>query len=73
MLRSWVFTVFDDLVDHYSLEKVKTIGDAYMVVGGMPERSDDHPARVIAKGQLDGFGLVEVAQRGGGYELAGRV
>jgi class 3 adenylate cyclase len=27
---------------------VKTIGDAYMVVGGMPERSDDHPARVAA-------------------------
>jgi class 3 adenylate cyclase len=41
-----VFTVFDDLVDRYELEKVKTIGDAYMVVGGMPERSDDHVARV---------------------------
>ena len=33
-----VFTVFDDLVDRYGLEKVKTIGDAYMVVGGMSER-----------------------------------
>jgi class 3 adenylate cyclase len=43
-----VFTVFDSLVDRYGLEKVKTIGDAYMVVGGMPERSDDHPARVAA-------------------------
>ena len=43
-----VFTVFDGLVDRYGLEKVKTIGDAYMVVGGMPERSDDHPARVAA-------------------------
>ena len=43
-----VFTVFDDLVDHYGLEKVKTIGDAYMVVGGMPERSDDHTTRVAA-------------------------
>lgn len=41
-----VFTVFDNLVDRYGLEKVKTIGDAYMVVGGMPERSDDHVARV---------------------------
>ena len=37
-----VFTVFDEPVEHYGLEKVKTIGDAYMVVGGMPERSDDH-------------------------------
>jgi len=43
-----VFSVFDGLVDRYGLEKVKTIGDAYMVVGGMPERSDDHPQRVVA-------------------------
>jgi len=43
-----VFTVFDGLVDRYGLEKVKTIGDAYMVVGGMSEPSDDHAARVAA-------------------------
>jgi class 3 adenylate cyclase len=43
-----VFTVFDGLVDHYDLEKVKTIGDAYMVVGGMPEHSNDHAERVTA-------------------------
>jgi class 3 adenylate cyclase len=40
-----VFTVFDGLVEEYHLEKVKTIGDAYMVVGGMVERSDDHTVR----------------------------
>ena len=33
-----VFSVFDGLVERYGLEKVKTIGDAYMVVGGMTER-----------------------------------
>ena len=43
-----VFTAFDDLVERYGLEKVKTIGDAYMVVGGMPERSDDHTAGLPA-------------------------
>ena len=43
-----VFTVFDELVERYGLEKVKTIGDAYMVVGGMPELSDDHTTRVAA-------------------------
>lgn len=43
-----VFTVFDGLVERYGLEKVKTIGDAYMVVGGMPERSHDHTARMAA-------------------------
>jgi len=41
-----VFTAFDELVDGYRLEKVKTIGDAYMVVGGMSEQSDDHTLRV---------------------------
>ncbi|MCA1650160.1 MAG: adenylate/guanylate cyclase domain-containing protein, partial [Acidobacteria bacterium] len=37
---------FDMLADLYGLEKIKTIGDAYMVVGGMPERSDDHAERI---------------------------
>ena len=43
-----VFTVFDELVDLHALEKVKTIGDAYMVVGGIPEGAPDHTARVAA-------------------------
>jgi class 3 adenylate cyclase len=30
-----VFTIFDRLVDRYDLEKIKTIGDAYMVAGGI--------------------------------------
>lgn len=41
-----VFSVFDALVDRYGLEKVKTIGDAYMVVGGMTDGVPDHTARV---------------------------
>ena len=53
-----VFTVFDGLVDRYGLEKVKTIGDAYMVVGGMAEPSADHTARVAAMG-LDLAAAVE--------------
>ncbi len=43
-----VFCVFDDLVERHGLEKVKTIGDAYMVVGGMPDSSGDHTARVAS-------------------------
>jgi class 3 adenylate cyclase len=31
-----IFSTFDALADHYQLEKIKTIGDAYMVVGGVP-------------------------------------
>ena len=41
-----VFTVFDDLVEEHGLEKVKTIGDAYMVVGGLTDPSPDHSERV---------------------------
>lgn len=41
-----VFSAFDELVQRHGLEKIKTIGDAYMVVGGLPERMDDHLARV---------------------------
>jgi len=43
-----VFTGFDGLVERYDLEKVKTIGDAYMVVGGMSDGSDDHTTRVAS-------------------------
>jgi adenylate cyclase len=37
-----VFSRFDDLVDKYDLEKIKTIGDAYMVVAGLPDPRDNH-------------------------------
>ena len=41
-----VFSVFDGLVDASGLEKVKTIGDAYMIVGGMPMWLPDHLERM---------------------------
>ena len=37
-----LFSRFDELAEQYGLEKIKTIGDAYMVVGGLPIPSDDH-------------------------------
>jgi class 3 adenylate cyclase len=60
-----VFTVFDELVDRYELEKVKTIGDAYMVVGGMTEQSEDHTVRVaeMALDLADSVGGIEAATR----------
>ena len=36
------FTEFDDLTDRYKAEKIKTIGDAYMVVSGVPVSCSDH-------------------------------
>jgi class 3 adenylate cyclase len=43
-----VFSVFDRMAQKYGLEKIKTIGDAYMVVGGLPEPRVDH-AEAIAE------------------------
>lgn len=36
---------FDRLVDRYQMEKIRTIGDAYMAVAGAPEQSSDHLER----------------------------
>jgi guanylate cyclase len=37
-----IFTAFDRLVDAEGLEKIKTIGDAYMVAGGLPDQRAGH-------------------------------
>ncbi len=37
-----VFSEFDALVDKYGIEKIKTIGDAYMAVGGLPTPDERH-------------------------------
>ncbi len=42
-----VFTAFDEETDRRGLEKIKTIGDAYMVAAGMPDAREDH-AEAIA-------------------------
>ena len=36
------FSRFDEVVLDYNVEKIKTIGDAYMVVAGPPEARADH-------------------------------
>ena len=46
-LLSELFTHFDDLVIERSLEKIKTIGDAYMAVGGLPEPMEHHAEKAI--------------------------
>lgn len=47
-----VFSMFDQLAEFYRLEKIKTIGDAYMVAGGLPTPHDNHEA-AIAQFALD--------------------
>ena len=51
-LLNQVFSQFDDLVEKYDLEKIKTIGDCYMVASGVPRPRQDH-AQVITCLALD--------------------
>jgi class 3 adenylate cyclase len=51
-LLNEIFSTFDRLAEKHGLEKIKTIGDAYMVVGGLPMPRSDH-AEAIAEMALD--------------------
>lgn len=42
-----IFTDFDALAERYNLEKIKTIGDAYMAVCGIPEPNPQHCLNVV--------------------------
>ena len=46
-----VFTRFDDFSDELGLEKIKTIGDNYMVACGVPNHDPDHPFKIAEMGQ----------------------
>ena len=51
-LLNEIFSGFDLLAEKYGLEKIKTIGDSYMVVGGLPTPRTDH-AEAVAEMALD--------------------
>ena len=44
------FMGFDAIIEKYGLEKIKTIGDAYMCAGGIPTENNTHPFDVVAAG-----------------------
>jgi class 3 adenylate cyclase len=49
-LLNQVFNAFDQVVDEKGLEKIKTIGDSYMLAGGLPMRRADHASAVVDAG-----------------------
>ena len=57
------FTRLDQLAAHHGLEKIKTIGDEYMVVAGLPEPRRDHVEAIA------GFALEAVGALDGGLQL----
>ena len=43
----YYFTAFDEIMDKYGIEKIKTIGDAYMAAGGIPKENTSNPIETI--------------------------
>lgn len=44
------FMAFDDIIEKYELEKIKTIGDSYMCAGGIPTENESHYLNIIKAG-----------------------
>jgi class 3 adenylate cyclase len=69
-----VFSRYDELADHYGLEKIKTIGDAYMAVGGIT--SDSHrpdDVEAVAEMALEMVSATERLAAEAGYDLQVRI
>ncbi|MEM8642548.1 MAG: adenylate/guanylate cyclase domain-containing protein [Cyanobacteria bacterium P01_G01_bin.54] len=67
-----IFSEFDHLAEHYGLEKIKTIGDAYMVVGGLPVANANH-AGAIAEMALSMQAVIDHFQRPDGEPFEIRI
>lgn len=67
-----IFSMFDRLSHRYQLEKIKTIGDAYMVVGGLP-RARDNSAQCVANAALAMLQEIEALNQEMNYAIQIRV
>jgi class 3 adenylate cyclase len=67
-----IFSRFDDLVEKYRVEKIKTIGDAYMVAAGIPESHPLH-AHSLAEFALEMKAIVSKFKLSSGSRLAVRI
>ncbi len=56
------FSKFDTIIEKYGLEKIKTIGDAYMCAGGLPFTTDDHAYKTVCAAQ-EMMSFVEVTKK----------
>ena len=44
---NYYYSKFDEIMDKYGLEKIKTVGDAYMAAGGLPFPTPDHALKLV--------------------------
>lgn len=68
-----IFSVFDQRADAEGIEKIKTIGDAYMVAGGLPERRPDHVEAVARVALTMRADIAAIAREPGCEWLAVRI
>ncbi|MDX2303646.1 MAG: adenylate/guanylate cyclase domain-containing protein [Microscillaceae bacterium] len=62
------FTAFDEIIKKYGFERIKTIGDAYMCAGGLPEVNYHHPVTMILVGlEMQRFMQRRFEERKGDY------
>jgi adenylate cyclase len=67
-----IFSKFDKLAEKHQLEKIKTIGDAYMVAGGMPDARTGH-ADAVAELALDMLAITEKLSNELGEQIEVRI
>ncbi len=72
VLLNEIFTDFDTIADNRGLEKIKSIGDAYMAAAGLPVPVDDHAARA-AHMALDMLDALALFNERSGYTLQMRI
>ncbi len=68
-----VFSVFDDLADQYHVEKIKTIGDAYMAAAGLETGAQIHFADAVAHMALDMQARIDEYRRRSGERIEIRI
>ena len=72
VLLNEIFTDFDNIADSRGIEKIKTIGDAYMAVAGVPNFMETHAAQA-AKMALDMMDALAIFNKKNGYALQMRI
>ena len=71
-LLNELFSIFDDLAEKFNLEKIKTIGDAYMVAGGIPNKEPYH-AEKVAEFALEMIKAIQKYKENNGYPIQLRI
>ncbi len=71
-LLNEVFSYFDSLLDKYGVEKIRTIGDSYMVASGVPRGRPDH-AEALARMAIEMRDYISTHSFGDGQRLSFRI